>query len=80
MSHAREMTLTFFVMYLSPLTSEVYLLVDLFQSYMSPLFFIGLLLCLVGMKRRTSRRAVCKSYNSHFLRYVPCAGHNSHTV
>ena len=26
MSHARETTLTFFVMYLSPLTSEVYLL------------------------------------------------------
>ena len=28
----RETTLTFFVMYLSPLTSEVYLLVDLFSK------------------------------------------------
>ena len=32
MSHARETTLTFFVMYLSPLTSEVYLLVNLFEK------------------------------------------------
>ena len=32
MSHAREATLTFFVMYLSPLTSEVYLLVNLFSK------------------------------------------------
>ena len=30
MSHIRETTLTFFVMYISPLTSEVYLLVNLF--------------------------------------------------
>ena len=41
-----------------------------FQSYMLPLFFIGLLSYLVGMKRRTSRRVVCKSDNFHFLRYV----------
>ena len=32
MSHERETTLTFFVMYLSPLTSEVYLLVNLFEK------------------------------------------------
>ena len=32
MSHARETTLTFFVMYLSPLTSEVYLVVNLFSK------------------------------------------------
>ena len=32
MSHARETTLTLFVMYLSPLTSEVYLLVNLFTK------------------------------------------------
>ena len=32
MSHARGTTLTFFVMYLSPLMSEVYLLVNLFEK------------------------------------------------
>ena len=32
MSHARETTLTFFVMYLSPLMSEVQLLVNLFEK------------------------------------------------
>ena len=70
MSSARETTLTFFIMYLSPLTSQVYFLVNLFQSYMSPLFFIGLLSYLVEMKRRISRHMVCKRDNSHFLRYV----------
>ena len=32
MSHARGTTLTFFIMYLSPLTSKVYLLVNLFEK------------------------------------------------
>ena len=32
MSHARETTLTLFVMYLSPLMSEGYLLVNLFTK------------------------------------------------
>ena len=32
MSHSRETTLTFFIMYLSPLMSEVYLLVNLFSK------------------------------------------------
>ena len=32
MCHMQETTLTFFVMYLSPLTSEVYLLVNLFEE------------------------------------------------
>ena len=32
MSHARETTITFFVMYLSPLMSEVYLLVNLLKN------------------------------------------------
>ena len=32
MSHSRKTALTFFIMYLSPLTSEVYLLVDLFSK------------------------------------------------
>ena len=32
MSQVRETTLTFFIMYLSPLTSEVYLLVNLFRK------------------------------------------------
>ena len=31
-SHARETTLSFFVMYLSPMMSEVYLLVNLFSK------------------------------------------------
>ena len=71
MSSARETTLTFLIMYLSPLTSEVYLLVNLFfQNYMLPLFFSGLLSYLVGIKRRTSRHVTCKRDNSHFLCYV----------
>ena len=32
MSYARETSLTFFVMYLSPLMSEVYLLVNFFEQ------------------------------------------------
>ena len=62
-----------FVMYLSALMSEVYLLVNFFfffQSYMLPLFFSGLLSYLVGMNRMTSRRVACKKDNSHFLCYV----------
>ena len=43
MSNTRETTLTFCVMYLSPLMSEVYLKVNLLPSYMLRLFFIGLL-------------------------------------
>ena len=38
-----------------------------FQHYISPLFFSGLLLYLVGMKRRTSRHVMCKRNISHFL-------------
>ena len=70
MSLAKETTLTFFVMCLSPLMSEVYLLVNLFQSYMLHLFISGLLSYLVGMKRRTSRGVTCKGHNYHFLRYT----------
>ena len=70
MSLARETTLTFFVMYLSSLMSEVYLLVNLFFSYMLTLFFSGLLSYLVGIKRRTSRHVTCKKENSHFLHYL----------
>ena len=40
------------------------------QSYISPLFLIGLLSYLVEMKMRTNRHVVCKRDNSHFLRYV----------
>ena len=39
MSHARETTFTFFVMYLPPLTSEVYLLVNLFFKVICCLYF-----------------------------------------
>ena len=68
---ARETTLTFSVIYLSPLTSEVYLLVKrFFQSCMLPLFFSGFLSYLVGIKRRTSRHVGCKKDNSHFHCYI----------
>ena len=70
MWRARETTLTFSVMYLSPLMSKFYLLLDLFQSYMLPLFFNELFSYLVGIKRRTSRLVACKRDNSHFLCYV----------
>ena len=70
MSHARETTLTFFVMYLSPLSPRFTFWLIFIQSYMLPLSFIGLRSYLKEMKRRTSRRVVCKSDNSHFLRYV----------
>ena len=66
MSLARETTLTFFVMYLSRLMSEGYLLVNLFFSIMLSLLFRGLLSNLVGMKR-TSRCVMCKRHNYHFL-------------
>ena len=70
---ARETTIGFSVMYmyLSPLTSEVYLLVNLFfQSCMLPLLFSGLLSYMVGVKRSTSKHVGCKRDNSHFLCYV----------
>ena len=70
MSRARETTLTSSVMYLSPLTSEVYLLINLLPKLYLPLFFSGLLSYLVGMKRRTSRHVTYKTDNSHFLCYV----------
>ena len=60
----------FFFRYLSPLMSEVYLLVTLFQSCMLPLFFSGFLPYLAGIKRRTSMQFACKRDNSLFLRYV----------
>ena len=66
MSCARETTLTFFVMYLSPLTSKV-LCLTFFQRYMS---FTELPPYLIGIKRKTSRRVECKRDNSHFLCYV----------
>ena len=50
--------------------SQVYLLVNLIQSYMLPLYFSGLLSYLAGMKRRTSRHVTCKRDNSHLLHYV----------
>ena len=52
MSRARETSLTFFVMYLPLLTSEVYLLVNLFSKLYG---FSGLLSYLIGMTRKTSR-------------------------
>ena len=64
MSGSRVTTNLFSIMYLSPLTSEVY------QCYMLPSFFIRLLSYLVGIKRRTNRHVACKRDNSHFLCYV----------
>ena len=43
---------------------------NFFQSCMLPLFFSGLLLYLVGLKRRTSRCVTCNRDNSHFVCYV----------
>ena len=40
MSLARETTLTFFIMYLSPLVSEVYLLVNLFFKIICYVYFL----------------------------------------
>ena len=45
---------------------SVNLLVNLFSKFMLPLFFSGLLSYLVKMKKRTSRRVLCKRDNSHF--------------
>ena len=70
MCHVQETTLILFVMYLSPLTSEVYLLVNLFTKLYITFILIGLLSYLVEMRMRTSRHVVCKRENSHFLRYV----------
>ena len=73
MSHARERTLTLFVVYLSPLTSgrpRFTFWLTFFQSCMLPLFFSGLLSYLVGMKRTTSKCVTCKRDNSHFVHYV----------
>ena len=41
-----------------------------FLRYMLPLFFSGLLLYLIEMKKRTRRHVACKRDNIHFLRYV----------
>ena len=71
MWRARETTLTFSFMYLSLLMSKVYLLVNLFQSYMLPLFFSGLLSYLVGIKRRTSRSVMCKRVTFFFIYLFP---------
>ena len=70
MSHARETTLTLFIMYLSPLTSGhprftfwltfFQSCITFFQSCLLPLFFSRLLSYLVGMKRTTSRCVTCK--------------------
>ena len=87
MSCAREATLTFSIMYLSPLTPEDCLLVNLFfQSYMLPLFFSGLLSYLLGIKWRTSRHVHARETTLTFLVILSplkpksCADHNSHTV
>ena len=79
MSRARETTLTFFVMYLSPLTSEVYLLVNLF-SKLYVTFILHWIAFIFGRDeeedqqacgvQETSRRVGCKRDNSHFLCYV----------
>ena len=43
MSHARETTLTFFIMYLSPWESEVYLLVNLLKNL--SIMLLGVFFC-----------------------------------
>ena len=81
MSCATETTLTVFVMYLPPLTWEIYLLVNFFEV------ICYLYSSEVGIKRRTRRFVRHKSDNTYFLLYViislkpkACSGHNSHSV
>ena len=71
MSLERETTLILFVMYLSPLRFTIWL--TFLQSYISLLFLIGLLSCLVEMKMGTSRHVLCKRDNSLSLlcTYLP---------
>ena len=61
---------TLTLMYLSPLTSEIYLSVNLFSKLYVTILFSGLLSYLVGIRKRTSRRVGCKRDNCHFLCYV----------
>ena len=72
MSHARETTLSFFVMYLPPLTSEVYLLVNLFSKlYIT--FILQWIAFIFGRgeeEDRISRHVAFKRDNSHFLCYI----------
>ena len=49
MSHAREKTLTFFIMYLSPLMSEVYLLVTFFKVIRYMYLYSSVDFYIVGM-------------------------------
>ena len=69
MWRARETTLTFSVLFLSPLMSKVSFLVfsELYVTFILEwiAFIFGR-----GIKRRTSRCVMCKRDNSHFLRYV----------
>ena len=51
-------------------SSQVYLLVNPFSQLYVTFILSGLLSYLVGMKRMTSRRVICKRDNSHFLPYV----------
>ena len=64
MSHAREATLTLFVM--SPVAELVLILVCSITLIPLDICWSGL----VGMKRRTSRCVACKRDNSHCLPYI----------
>ena len=67
---ARETTLIFSVIYLSFLTSEVYLLVNLSSKLYVTFILQWIALIFVGILMRISRLIGCKRDNSHFLHYV----------
>ena len=84
----KKQLFTFFIIYVSSLTFEIYLLVNLFfQSYILPLFFSVLLSYLVGMKSGLigvshTRETSLISFVMYLSPLKPksCAGRNSPTV
>ena len=67
----QERQLSFFIMYLSTLTSKVYLLVNFFFLKLHIIFILQWISFILGkIKRRTSRHVACKRDNSYFLGYV----------
>ena len=65
----RRLLLCFLCTYLPCRPRFTYWLTFL-QSYMSPLFLIGLLSYLIEIKMRISRHVLCKRDNSNFLHYI----------
>ena len=66
----RQLSLSCYVLFSPEVIPGLPFGLQFFQSDMLPVFFSGLLVYLVGMKRRTSRHVTCKRDNSHFHHYV----------